>query len=344
MNSLAGHNILEISRYPAGSILGMMLADEGAVVSKVMFPDINPQEGSVEFSVWNRGKTILHADIFNNSSDLSSILAMSANADIVIVCLDPQEIEYASLEYASLEGESVVISLPCFPLGHTLDYLPPEEEIAASSSGVYSLNPSGILPIPGEGPSFHGLYYSSSFAAITAASAVIGAILQKNITGLGQQLSVSLHDSMYQGMGTNLVRHAKRSEGRQTSHPAIARVYECKDGKSISINMSHPRFLEPFLKYINKLEWFEDLTNIKKLLNDSNILELYKEKFASIWKDKTAEEWEEKLGEIGVPGSISRTVEEWIQEEQAFLSESIVNVTDLQFGEMKQPGKLIQDI
>ena len=344
MGFLEGYKVLEISRYPAGSILGMMLADEKAEVTKILFPNINPKQESVEFSVWNRGKNILNANIFNDSTSLQNILNLCTTADIVIVCLDPEEINKYSLTYDSLKGESIVVSLPCFPPGHNLDYLPPEEEIGAASSGIYSLNPAGKLPVPGEGPSFHSLYYSSSFAAMTAASAVVGALLQKNMTGLGQQVSVSLHDAMYQGMGGNLIRHSKRSEGRQVAHPVIGRAYQCKDDKWININMSHPRFLEPFLKSIDKIEWFEELNNLETLLKDDHSLNMYKEKFALIWKEKTAKEWENKLGDIGVPGSISRTIDEWIDEEQSNLSEAIIDINDSYFGKMKQPGKLIQDL
>ena len=344
MNSLAGYNVLEISRYPAGAILGMILADAGASVSKIIFPDIDPAEETVEFSVWNRGKNILEADIFNDPGALTNILEMSTTADIIIECLDPNEIENLSLTYKSLEGEAIVVSLPCFPPGHTLDFLPPIEEIASASSGIYSLNPAGRVPVDGEGPSFHGLYYSSSIAAMTASSAVLGALIQKTKTGLGQQVFVPLHDSMYQGMGGNLIRHSKRSEGRQVSHPAVGRAYKCKDGKWLNINMSHPRFLEPFLKSIDRLEWFKELSDVEKLLSYPDHLHVWKEKFNSIWKSKTSKEWEDQMGEIGVPGSVSRTIEEWIKEDQALISGAIIDIEDPYFGNMKQPGKLVQNI
>ena len=344
MSFLEGYKVVEISRYPAGSILGMMLADEKAEVTKILFPNINPKKGSVEFSVWNRGKNILNSNIFDDSTELERVLDLCKIADIIIVCLDPKEIDKYSLKYDSLTGESVVVSLPCFLPGHTLDFLPPEEEIGAASAGIYSLNPAGKLPVPGEGPSFHSLYYSSSFAAMTASSAVVGALLQKNMTGLGQQISVSLHDSMYQGMGGNLIRHSKRSEGRQIAHPVIGRAYQCKDNKWININMSHPRFLEPFLKSVNRLEWFDELSDLETLLENETALNLYKEKFELLWRENTAKEWEDKLGDIGVPGSVSRTINEWIDEEQSHLSESIINIEDPYFGKMKQPGKLIQNL
>ena len=102
--------------------------------------------------------------------------------------------------------------------------------------------------------------------------------------------------------------------------------------------------IEPFLKSVNRLEWFDELNDLETLLENETALNLYKEKFEILWRENTAKEWEDKLGDIGVPGSVSRTINEWIDEEQSYLSESIINVEDPYFGKMKQPGKLIQNL
>ena len=56
---LSEYRVIELSDYPAGSILGMHLADQGAEV--IMVEPVNTSEKFVsrqdlEFSVWNRGK------------------------------------------------------------------------------------------------------------------------------------------------------------------------------------------------------------------------------------------------------------------------------------------------
>ena len=356
---LSEYRVIELSDYPAGSILGMHLADQGADVIKVE-PVSTSEEFEImekkfvtrqdlEFSVWNRGKKSF---AFNWNFDTSPLLKLISISDIFIENIDTNKMAKKGINVGlnisyemakKVNPEIIYIKFTSFPENHPYEHLPSKEELISSASGIYAMNGSGQLPVKGEGPSFHEIPYSSGMAGITAAPAVAAAIFQKSLTGKGQLISMSIHDAMFQGMGSQLVRHHQRQNGNQESHPVIKRFYRCKDNRWININIGGmKRFLEPFLKLVNKIEWLEQLSN-SQLLNENKDLQIHLEKeFEKLWIEKTAIEWENSLDQIGVPGTMCRTVNEWIESDQAIQSETVIQVNDHFFGEMKQPGRIIR--
>ena len=335
----------------------MHLADQGAEV--IMVEPVNTSEKFVsrqdlEFSVWNRGKKsfalpypgIRYANQADNTEFQSNLLKLISISEIFIENVDIKFGDAIEISYEmakTVNPEIIYIKFTSFPENHPYEHLPSKEELISSASGIYAMNGSGQTPVKGEGPSFHEIPYSSGMAGITAAPAVAAAIFQKSITGKGQLISLSIHDAMFQGMGSQLVRHHQRQNGNQESHPVIKRFYRCKDNRWININIGGmKRFLEPFLKLVNKIEWLEQLSN-SQLLSENKDLQRHLEKeFEKLWIEKTAIEWENALDQIGVPGTMCRSVNEWMESDQAIQSETVIQVNDHFFGEMKQPGRIIR--
>ena len=99
---LSEFRVIELSNYPAGSILGMHLADQGADVIKVEPVKVSISEEfetmekkfvsrqDLEFSVWNRGKKsfALHW------RDTSTLLKLISISDIFIENIDTHTNEY----------------------------------------------------------------------------------------------------------------------------------------------------------------------------------------------------------------------------------------------------------
>ncbi|WP_175712941.1 CoA transferase [Burkholderia ambifaria] len=57
-----------------------------------------------------------------------------------------------------------------------------------------------------------------------------------------------------------------------------------------------------------------------------------------VFRTKTAAEWEKIFGEGGFPGAAHRTTREWLHDDHANTAGLVVNVDDLEYGVMKQPG------
>ena len=357
MGPLEGVKVIDLTSMVSGPLGAMILADQGAEV--IMVEPVNTSEKFVsrqdlEFSVWNRGKKsfalpypgIRYANQADNTEFQSNLLKLISISEIFIENVDIKFGDAIEISYEmakTVNPEIIYIKFTSFPENHPYEHLPSKEELISSASGIYAMNGSGQTPVKGEGPSFHEIPYSSGMAGITAAPAVAAAIFQKSITGKGQLISLSIHDAMFQGMGSQLVRHHQRQNGNQESHPVIKRFYRCKDNRWININIGGmKRFLEPFLKLVNKIEWLEQLSN-SQLLNENKDLQIHLEKeFEKLWIEKTAIEWENALDQIGVPGTMCRSVNEWMESDQAIQSETVIQVNDHFFGEMKQPGRIIR--
>ena len=345
IDPLTGFTVIEFSSYPVGSILGMLLSDQGADVVRVESPQNTPISiNATESSVWNRGKMSIEINL-QDKHGFKKLFDKIREADVVIYDHHPDHYGDYDLSYSSLAKDNpglVCVSLPGFPKGHIYENLPPDEGIVAAASGIYSFNPSGEQPVQGEGPSFHALPYASTFAAITASTAVVAALFHRAKHDTGQQVTVPVHDAMYQGMGSALVRHSKRSHGNQEGHPVIKRFYCCKDGRWINVNISIPRFLRPFLESIDHLEWLEPLTDSKTLLANESSRNQWLNKFTEIWLGKTAIQWEDAMAELGVPGTMCRSIDEWLDSEHSVASGTTITVEDPALGKMKQPGKIVR--
>ena len=338
---LTGYKVVEFSSYPVGSILGMLLSDQGAEVVRIESQQNTPESiNAEEISVWHRGKVSIELNLPDKHS-FDKLFGKIREADVLIYDHHAD----CDLSYTSLAKDNpglVCVSLPGFPKGHIYEDLPPDEGIVAAASGIYSFNPSGEQPIEGEGPSFHALPYASTFAAITASTAVVAALFHRVKHNTGQQITVPVHDAMYQGMGSALVRHSKRSHGNQEGHPVIKRFYRCKDDRWINVNISMPRFLRPFLENIDHIDWLEPLTNSKALLADELSRNQWINQFAEIWLGKTAIQWENTMADLGIPGTMCRSIDEWLDSEHSVAAGTTITVEDPVIGEMKQPGKIVR--
>lgn len=328
-----------------GSILGMLLSDQGADVIRVeSHRNIPLQIDPAVTSVWHRRKVSIEINPCDNQA-FNQLFDQINKADVFIYDHHPDYYSGYDFSYNALAKNNpnlVCVSLPGFPKGHIYEDLPPDEGIVAAASGIYSFNPSGEQPVEGEGPSFHALPYASTFAAITASTAVVAALFYRTKHNTGQQITVPVHDAMYQGMGSALVRHSERSHGNQEGHPVIKRFYRCKDGRWINVNISIPRFLQPFLESINHPDWLETLTDSKTLLADKSSRCQWVKRFEKIWLEKTALQWETTMADLGIPGTMCRTIEEWLDSEHSVASETTITVEDPILGEMKQPGKIVR--
>ena len=88
----------------------------------------------------------------------------------------------------------------------------------------------------------------------------------------------------------------------------------------------------------------EGLNNISSLSSDAELAGEWREKFEEIWTERTAENWETFMAGIGVPVTMCRTTDEWLNEPHATESGAVIEVTDLNFGMMRQPGLLVRTL
>ena len=204
---LAGLKVVELAEDPGGEFAGRLLAEMGAQVVKLEPPEGSPTrhvgpfakgqagpDASLNFWFYNSNKQSVTADLATPAG--KAVLGrLLADADVLVSTLQPKALRAIGLELADLtlaHPRLIVLSVTPFGLtGPWADYK--SSDLVALAAGG-PLNSCGyddhsIPPIrPGGNQGYHS---AASFAQI----AVMLALLERQKTGLGQLLDVSMHES-----------------------------------------------------------------------------------------------------------------------------------------------------
>lgn len=240
MLALEGIKVVEFCEIAAGPFCAMLLADMGADVIKVerpagdamrSWPPVN--EGySENFASINRNKRSVVLDL-KTPEGLHAAKAIILDSDVVVENFRPGVMARLGIDYASMSAEKpglIYCSISAFG-----------QEGPRSKQGGFDLTMqamSGIMSItgePGGDPIKCGLPLCDFVAALYGAFAVTAALHQRQVTGKGQNVDVSM-------LGTSLgVAALQTSEyfgtGRDprklgSAHPRNApyQAFRAKDG------------------------------------------------------------------------------------------------------------------
>ena len=80
--------VLDLSWGVAGPMATMLLADQGAQVTKIEPPSGDPFRSELGYRVWQRGKRSAVLDL-KNAADNASFLALAAQADMLVESFSP---------------------------------------------------------------------------------------------------------------------------------------------------------------------------------------------------------------------------------------------------------------
>lgn len=204
---LTGLTVIELAEDPAGEYVGRLLAEMGARVIKLEPPGGAPSravgpfakgqvgpDASLNFWFYNSNKASVTLDL-GAPDGAAPLMALLGRADIFISTLQPKALKAAGLDLDALSAafpSLIVLSVTAFGLtGPWADYRS-SDLIALAAGGP--LNSCGyddhsIPPIrPGGNQGYHS---AASFAHI----GVMLALLDRQKTGLGQVLDVSMHEA-----------------------------------------------------------------------------------------------------------------------------------------------------
>ena len=329
--ALSGYRVLEFGDHPTVAVLGMLLADQGADVVKVESPEGDPLRGTPVFAVWNRGKRSVAA----SADDTDLIRSLALGADAIIEAFhsgrNPYGIDSESVR--DVRSDIIYLTLPGFGEEHPHGNTPGTELLISAATGVYTDRSTD----GSEGTSFIALPYASIFGAMVAAPALAAALYHRARTGEGQDVTVTLYDSMFTAMGSAVVRRPDVETGRGAISPAIARFYRCGDGRWINLNATYERSLRPILDVLGHPDWFGPLTD-DRLRDNLEEREEWAARFAEPWLERPALEWESLMADEGVPLTMCRTLREWMETDHAIASGAVIDVEDREFGPMRQVG------
>jgi crotonobetainyl-CoA:carnitine CoA-transferase CaiB-like acyl-CoA transferase len=202
---LSGLRVLDFTRVWAGPLCTRILADLGAEVVKIEAPQavagrpvpqaVNSTQaltlaavGGMASSKLNRNKESISIDL-RRPEGHELVLRLVERSDVLVENFSARVMPQLGLDYPSLRAVNpglVMLSMPGFgttgPYQNYMAYGPAIEPM----TGVTSL-----LGYPGEGPLASAIAYPDAVAGVSAAAAILTALVYRQRTGAGQFVDLS---------------------------------------------------------------------------------------------------------------------------------------------------------
>jgi formyl-CoA transferase len=195
---LVGITVLEVGAFMAAPFATMQLADLGATVLKIEQPGTGDpvrgtgpfiDEHSSPFARLNRNKRSVALDL-KSDAGREALLRLAASADVLVENLRPGAMRKLGLDYDSVRAVApwlVYASASGWGQDGPLAPLPGLDIMAQARSGLMS-----ITGTPDGEPTKIGVPICDLVCALYVALAVTAALRERDRTGLGQYIDVSL--------------------------------------------------------------------------------------------------------------------------------------------------------
>ncbi|HSY14579.1 MAG TPA: CoA transferase [Jatrophihabitantaceae bacterium] len=238
---LAGVRILDLTTSVAGPYATLLLADLGCQVVKI------ERAGSGDDSrawgppfldgdaLWylavNRNKCSVAVD-FSNADDCDLLQRLAGRADVVLTTYRQPLLDRLGLTYAilkELNHDLIYCTITGYGLTGPSSALPGYDLIAEGISGIMDLTGDAAT-----GPQKVGAPTADMLAGMDAAFAVVASLFDRERTGAGHQLDISLVESMTRLLTPKIVSYLgsgepQRRTGGTDSVIAIYQVFDTSD-------------------------------------------------------------------------------------------------------------------
>lgn len=256
VGALAGVRVLDLSRLLPGPLCAWYLQGLGATVTKVEEPGagdylryvapFTASGDSVWFSAINAGKRSVALDL-RSDAGRAALLALLEQADVLIEGFRPGVMARLGLDPEHLRGRFprlVIASISGFGQdgpwrarpGHDLGYCALAGALSLAARGS-----DGAPDVPGV------QLADVAGGALTAAFAISAALFQRERTGAGDWLDLSMTDAVLPFLATALAEAAEASAptpggGLLTGGSPIYGVYACQDDRLLAFAPIEPQF------------------------------------------------------------------------------------------------------
>ena len=344
---LVGIRVIDLTRILAGPYCTMIMADLGADVVKLEPPTGDPSRGTgpfvparegvtpadprgygTYFMSVNRGKRSIVVDLKQQAGhDL--LFDLVEGADVVIENFRPGTMENLKVGYETLKERNprlIMVSISGF--GQTGPYA------KRSALDVIVQAMGGMLSItgePGGGPVRPGVSQGDITAALFSTIGVLSAIVERERSGEGQRIDMSMLDCQAAILENPLMRFFAVGEMPQrigTRHPVSTPVQalRSKDGYvAIAASDGPTGHWGTLCREIGRPELAEDerfLSNWNRTQHYGELIPILEEAMAT----RTTAEWVEALGSRGVPVGPVQDVSEVAADPQLNEREMFVEV------------------
>jgi len=348
---LEGVRVLDLSRVLAGPFCTMILSDLGAEIIKVELPGTGDDSRafgpfrngqSLYFVNVNRGKRSVAIDL-KSEAGRKLLVDLAKECDVLVENYRPGTMEKLGLGWDVLKAANQrLIYAAVSGFGHTgPDSGRPAYDILAQAMG-------GVMSItgwPDSPPTRVGLSLGDITAAIYCAAGVNAALFQRQKTGKGQKVDVSMLDCQLSILENALVRY--QVDGRSpsplgTRHPTITpfQAFRASDGWFV-IAVGNDALWKKFCHATNRGDLLADArfaTNVERTRHYADLTP----ELERMFETKDHGEWLALLEKAGVPSAPVNAVKDVMADRQLAARNMFVTVEDERAGTVTIPGNPIK--
>ncbi|MBI3966022.1 MAG: CoA transferase [Chloroflexi bacterium] len=332
---MRGIRVVDVSRMQAGPLATMMLGDLGADVIKVEQTgkgDLMRRIGihylgpeNTYFLSVNRSKRSVAVD-FRSPEGLALVRRLTRSADVFVENFRPGTVNEMGLDDATLRAENprlVYCSVSAFGQTGPLSHQPGLDPVLQGFSGMMSMTGE-----PGRPPVRTGAATIDTMTAMLAAQAIAMALFERERSGLGQKVELSLLNSAlwmlipregpYFATGQIPTR-----EGYAHPQHVPHQVFETQDGWISVITNSDERWRR-LCEALGHPEWGEDpryATSKLRLQRRDEVIALISPTF----KERPTAAWVEILERHDVLHGLVNDVAEALSHPQVLHNEMVVS-------------------
>ena len=340
---LTGLRVVEFTHMVMGPTCGQVLADLGAEVIKVepIHGDRTRHllgSGAGFFPMFNRGKKSIAIDL-HRPEGAAVARRLAASADVVAENFKPGTMRKYGLDYASLSAQNPrMIYVSC------KGFLPgPYEHRTALDEVVQMMGGLAYMTgRPGD-PLRAGTSVNDIMGGMFGAIGALGALIQRGITGKGQEVQSALFENNVFLVGQHMLQYAITGQPAapmpdRVSAWAVYDVFTVKDGEQI------------FLAAVSDAQWktfcqvlgFDDLLADARLA-DNNARVRLRPELMPILRERLAQRSAQALAELfegaGLPYAPIRKPEELYDDPHLLATGGLAEVTLTDGDRAGQPAR-----
>jgi len=345
--ALHGVRVLDLTWAGPGPFCSTMLGDAGADIIKIHEPYPERRGGTIVYTFLDKATFPGLRNCRTMGIDLKSeegrgiFLDMVKGADVIMESFRPGVVERLRIDYKLIHKRNpriVYASLTGYGqdgpyrdlVGHDINYV--------SVGGLL-----GLTGAVGGPPVIPGVPVAD-FAAggLSAAFAIAAALMQRERTGGGQYIDVSLTDAVVGVLSIWLNPYllwgmaAQRGEAWLTGYWPWYNVYETKDGKYVSVGALEPWFYANLCKLLGHGEFIEH-----QYAEGEKREEIFRA-FRETFKTKTRDEWLEILHREDTCTAPVHTLEEIASDPQVLARGMIADLPHPDLGSVRQVGSMLK--
>jgi formyl-CoA transferase/CoA:oxalate CoA-transferase len=319
--------VLDFTRVVAGPYCTMMLGDFGAEVIKVEEPGggdelraLGPPflgSESVFFLSVNRNKKSVAADL-KDADALARIRALARSVDVVVENFRPGVMDRLGLGWETLRRANprlIYCSISAFHPGTRYGDRPGYDLMISGVSGLQSMTGE-----PGRPPLRPGINLVDLTAGTNAALGILLAVIDRQRTGRGQKVDVSLMDGAFALLGQLAAIYLNTGTVPQRRAPEDLHAqivpygtFVTADDRYLNVCVPNNKFWAAFCEAIDDPTLGADpgfATNAERIARRAELIP----RLAARFREGTREHWIERLLARGIPAGPVNTIDEVVKD------------------------------